>query len=277
MRLYNLREVHRPTNLEDAIRFLRRKDVNTIPLGGGVALVGEGGPEIEAVVDLSLLGLETIEREDGVVRLGAMVRLQTLTDDLGDVASGFLAQAAQRTATRLTRNSATLGGMLMSAAGANPLLVTFGVLDVEIIVVAPKERTLPFATFLSERKQLRAKKALLTVVIIREAGGSQGYGYADIGRSPAGAPILCAACRIGPDGEARFAVGGVWEPIIICQTGSDPARAVTALTDAAGQAPLTNDYLATAGYRAAMLPVLVGRAMAQARTQQAEGQAGGSR
>ena len=51
-RLYNLREYHRPTDIDEAVRLLRRKDVHTIVLAGGTTAIGEGSPEIEAVVGL---------------------------------------------------------------------------------------------------------------------------------------------------------------------------------------------------------------------------------
>ncbi len=275
MRLYNLREVHRPADIDEAVRLLRRKGVSTMALGGGVTLVGEGGPEVEAVVDLSRLGLERLERRDGKVHLGAMVRLQAIIDDLGDVAHGLLAQAARRTATWHIRNTATVGGVVMSADGPAPLLAALGALETTIVVRDPGERPISFEEFLDKREHLRANKALLTAVIIREPGEALGHSYVQIGRTPADTPIVCAACQVGAENVVRLAVGGVWEHVVVCTAPNDPAQAVERLTERAGAALRLDNYMGTADYRAAMLPVLVGRAIGKARAHIArQGQGG---
>ena len=71
--LYNLREIHHPTTVEEAVALLRRQDVRTVAMAGGTSLVGEGGPEIEAVIDLDGLGLDEIERQGDTVWNGDVV------------------------------------------------------------------------------------------------------------------------------------------------------------------------------------------------------------
>jgi CO/xanthine dehydrogenase FAD-binding subunit len=58
--LYNLKEVHHPVKLEEALSLLQRADVRTLPLAGGTALVGSDDPDVEAVVDLAGLGLSFV-------------------------------------------------------------------------------------------------------------------------------------------------------------------------------------------------------------------------
>src|SRR5690606_41271983 len=86
--LYNLREYHRPRDLDEALRLLQRPEIRTVPLAGGTDLVGQRNPDVEAVVDLSELGLDTTHTEDGVPRLGAMARLATIVQQLGDAVGG---------------------------------------------------------------------------------------------------------------------------------------------------------------------------------------------
>src|SRR5574341_1743176 len=97
--LYNVREYHRPTDLAEALRLLRRTDIKTIALAGGVSVVGEGTSDIEAVVDLDGLNLDFVDITDESIRLGATVRLQTVVDQLTYVGSGVLAE--DRKSTRL--------------------------------------------------------------------------------------------------------------------------------------------------------------------------------
>src|SRR5687767_10996925 len=112
--LYNMREYHRPTDLDEAIRLLQRSDIYTVPMGGGVTVVGEGTPDIEAVVDLDGLNLGFIERDGDTVRIGATVHLQAIVEELRDVAGGALSDTARRVAGWNVRNAATLGGLLAS-------------------------------------------------------------------------------------------------------------------------------------------------------------------
>lgn len=266
MRLYNLREVNRPADVEEAVRLLHRKGVNTVALGGGVELVGEGGPEIDAVVDLSRLGLEVIERKEEATHLGAMVRLQTLVDDLDGFANGLLAKAARLTATWHIRNAATIGGTLMSAGGSAPFLAALSVLNGEVTMRNPDEEIMPLDVFLAARERLKEDRALLTGVVLRNLGDDLGHGYTQIGRTPADTPIICVACQARDTGRVRMAVGGVWEKIVSCETPDDPARSAEALGEQADGAPLVNDYLGSSDYRIAMLPVLIERAIRQARS-----------
>src|SRR5687767_6840635 len=133
--LYNLREYHRPTEISEALRLLQRTDMHTIPIAGGVSVVGEGTPEVEAVVDLSELGLDTIKRDGQLLRLGATVRLQMIVDELKDVANGVLADSARRMAGWNLRHAATIGGVLAGGDVHSPLSVMLAAFDAHIRVL----------------------------------------------------------------------------------------------------------------------------------------------
>ncbi len=66
---------YRPTNLDEALRFLRQP--NTLPLAGGTALLATEEGIGAAVVDLQNAGLDRLNwADDGrLLRIGAMVRL----------------------------------------------------------------------------------------------------------------------------------------------------------------------------------------------------------
>jgi|GEM_PF-121374 CO/xanthine dehydrogenase FAD-binding subunit len=147
--LLNLTEYYRPATMAEALALLACDPEHTLPLAGGTHLLGQRNDAVRAVVDLSDLGLDGIavspaqeeSARDGqgdgadlsprplalpgrgetqVIRLGAMVTLQTLATHplLLEVADGIVAQAAHCSATRLIRNAATVGGTLAIGAAA---------------------------------------------------------------------------------------------------------------------------------------------------------------
>src|SRR5579885_157568 len=98
--LLNVTEYYRPETVEDALRLLRRPGIKTAPLAGGTLLVGQRDDELQAVVDLRALGLNTISEQGNQIHVGAMVTLQALVDAplAQEMAGGILAQAAKSSA-----------------------------------------------------------------------------------------------------------------------------------------------------------------------------------
>lgn len=191
--LYNLREYHRPTDLDEAIRLLQRKGIRTVALAGGVGVIGEGAREIEAVVDLGDLGLDFIDYANNILLLGAMVRIQALVKELGYVASGLLAETARRVASLNVRNAATLGGLLASGNIHSPLSVALAAMKARVKLYG-KPGEMPFWSDMASEVCLKGLKGqLITAVTIRLPDGVIGSGYQQVARTPADQPIVCAA------------------------------------------------------------------------------------
>lgn len=258
--LYNLREIHRPTDIEEAVKLLRRKKVRTIPMAGGTTLVGEGGPEIEAVVDLDGLGLDKIDRQPKTITIGATATLQAIAEDLGDVAGGLVAEAAHRMAGWHIRNAATLGGTLFSAPSNAPLLPVLAALGAEVTLYAPKASTTSLLDFLAQREGYAAKNALLTEMRFAVPSEAVRFGFAHVGRTPADDPIVCAVARV-EEGTERVWLGGVASGVAALPGGdaSQLRAAMAALTE------VLSDFLGSAEYREEMAAVLAHRALSQAR------------
>jgi CO/xanthine dehydrogenase FAD-binding subunit len=72
-------EYHRPETMEQAKKLLSRSKPLTIPLGGGT-LVSHPSQDPVAVVDLQALGLDKINNDESIIKIGAMVRLQSLVE-----------------------------------------------------------------------------------------------------------------------------------------------------------------------------------------------------
>lgn len=270
--LYNLREYHRPTDIDEAIRLLRRKDVCTAILAGGIGVIGQGDPEIEAVVDLSDLGLDFIEHDGGVLRLGAMVRLQTIVEELSDVADGLLSDAARRMAGWHVRNAATLGGVLFSGSIHNPLSVALAALRARVRIHW-QAGEVPFWSDLANQVRLkRLQGQIMTAVTINLPEGI-GTGYEQVARTPSDSPIVCAAAVVSPSGAGEFiahiAVGGMLHDLALVSTtipGDNPTLGVEMamndiVRDNAAETVFLSNYLGSAEYRRSVAPILARRAL----------------
>src|SRR5574341_1847183 len=207
--LYNVREYHRPTDLAEALRLLRRTDIKTIALAGGVSVVGEGTSDIEAVVDLDGLNLDFVDITDESIRLGATVRLQRVVDQLTYVGSGVLAEAARRMAGLNLRNAATLGGALAGGDADSPLGVVLAVLDVRLTLYDEQEHIERWVDLATRASRDWARGALITAVSF-DYSDRFAMAYEQVARTPADYPIVCAAALANPlSPSVAVSIGGL--------------------------------------------------------------------
>jgi CO/xanthine dehydrogenase FAD-binding subunit len=256
--LRELTEYHKPETLEEAMKLLRRTRVKTVPLAGGTSLVPEAAPDVQAVVDLSALGLSYVKG----LSIGATTTLQTIVDhaELRAYADGVLTAAILDAASRQTREAATIAGSIVSAAGNSPLFAALLALDARLTVRAGRgtreeEVALPYFT-----PQPRALILQVTLPVLNDGTHAA---YEKVARTPADLPIVCVAARATLDqGELRdirLALGGVAEkPIVITR----PAGSIEELAQlAVATVTPADDYFATADYRREMIGVLTKRAL----------------
>jgi CO/xanthine dehydrogenase FAD-binding subunit len=267
--LYNVREYHRPTDLGEAIRLLNRPGILTVPLAGGVTLVGEGTPEIEAVVDLDGLGLDFIEEEGGTLGLGAMIRLQAIVERLSDIADGILSEAARRMAGWHVRNASTLGGALAGGDAHSPLGVVLAVLGATVHTHDGRvERLLPWIELASLDATQRFQGCLLTAVTLALPVGV-GSAYEQVARTPADHPIVAATAVVKPATggqlEATIAVGGLMTRLVVVHQVATPDTLDSLIGQItppeSGEADFLSDFRGSAEYRRGIAPVLARRAL----------------
>jgi carbon-monoxide dehydrogenase medium subunit len=284
--MLNLKEYHRPKDLTEAVALLQRKQPRTVVLSGGTWLVGEAPRDVEAVVDIADLGLNRILVEGNLVRIGAAVTHQQLaeSEQLRTSALRVISETAQAMSGLNIRNRATIGGAIVTADAASPLVTALLACDAEVVIAGAKDKTkqaddpsdfwkvLPLAGFLAYRRQILDEGTLITEVRMPLPSPDTRSHYARVARTPRDYPIVCAvaafAMKDGIAGHVRIAVGGVAAtPIRLSRLefGLEKKRladwldremeAQMALLDPPG------DWLGSAEYRKEMARVLVRRAI----------------
>lgn len=244
--LVNLRACHRPRTPAEAVGLLR--EGGTALLAGGTELLGTDDHEIEAVIDLATLGLDFIDVKGGELRIGAMMTLNRLaeTPEVAALAGGVLARAIRQAAPATVRAAATLGGTLAGSKGGEEIPTVLLALGARVTLAVPDPVKLPIELLLASKAEHLAGAIIMEVAIPwTEAGG----GFAFVSRTPADRAILCAAA-VGD----RVAVGGVGPFPTLVPPPFDVSDVWA-----------VGDHRATAEYRRWVAPVLVRRALAEAR------------
>ena len=257
--LRELAEYHKPTEVAEAMRLLRRTGVRTVPIAGGTSLVPSAARDVEAVVDLGALGLSYVKTSEGL-EIGATTTLQAIADhqDVRTFANGVLVKAIRDEASRNVREAATLGGSIVSATGNSPLYTALLALDARLTVRRARS-TRDVVTSLAY--WMPQPHTLILRVTLPALPDQTHAAYEKVARTPADRPIVCvvarATARDGKLNSVRLALGGVGGlPIVITKSHCTTEQAVR-LASAAIDPP--SDYFATASYRREMIGVLVRR------------------
>lgn len=273
----SLIEYHKPSEQAEVVALLGRKKPRTIPLAGGTWLNPRLGQEIdspfgkldqvEAVVNLSGLELNHIERDPDTLRLGPMSTLAAVAENeiCQSLAGGLLAQAAQREASVNVRNAATIGGTVVVAPADSEFLLALLALAAELTVCCADTRLFSLEQFLQDPAAALNNGFITQVRVnipLHIASGS-----ARVTRTPADHPIVAAYAILAEDGDAKcIAIGGVSaKPLLV--SFDQIADAQDAVQQAISSAEPYADFRGSAEYRQGMGALMARRALAQAMAQ----------
>ncbi len=272
--MVNLQEIYKPSSIEEATELCKRP--GTVALAGGTALLAHPSPDVQAVVDLSNLGLNYIRDESGAICIGATTTLAELVESpmLRAAANGVVARAAHRSAASILRNQATvLGTLLVEPAGI--LATVLLALGVRVLFAPPLEsgeQDIGLADLLERREEWLVGRLFSGVLIPAEALGRRAV-LETVGRTPADKPIVSVCVALppasDPTGDAAIALGGVAKVAI---RASNAERMLTnqALTaglietvarEASENLAPAGDFKGSAEYRRELAKVLVTRAL----------------
>lgn len=196
--MMTIREYKRAESLEEAWQ-LNQKKANRI-LGGMIWLKMET-INVGTAIDLSGLGLDTIEETDVGFSIGAMVTLRQLETHPGleTFTHGAVREALRHIVGVQLRNLATVGGSIYSRFGFSDVLTLFLAMDCSVELY--KGGIVPLREY-AERPYDR--DIVVRLLVRKEAAD---YCYQSVRNSQTDFPVLtCAAARLA-DGSIRAALG----------------------------------------------------------------------
>jgi CO/xanthine dehydrogenase FAD-binding subunit len=241
-------EYHRPDNLQEAIRLLSRKEIKTVPLGGG-SVINTPSLERFAVVDLQDLGLNQIQEKGNFLIVGATVTLQSLLNS--PVIPENLPTVIRHEAAYNLRQVATVAGTLVSADGRSPFATALLALDAQV-TLAPGHVQAGLGDIFLQQPQILHGRIITTIHI----PGNAHLSYEYVARTPADLPIVCIAAAAWPSGRIRLAAGGFGDAPALVLDGPEAGGVELAARDAYHDA---SDQWASSDYRREVAAVLAQR------------------
>jgi carbon-monoxide dehydrogenase medium subunit len=266
----------RPSTMEDALAALRQAGEDAKVLAGGQSLIPVLRLRLAAPTVLVDLGdVESLRgvREDGDhLVIGAMTTHDELTrDQLVREHVPLLAQAAQLIGDRQVRHLGTLGGSLAHADPAGDLPAVALALDAVLSVEGPSgSRSVPASEFFTDylTTALGPDEILAEIRIPKLTGWGCHYEkFSRVAQAWAIVGVAAAVRRENGDvAEARVALTCMAPVPLRARAVEEALVAGGSLADAAARAAddtrPSDDITASAEYRAHLVRVLAGRALA---------------
>ena len=228
---------------------------------GGMMWLRLSSITVPTAIDLSGLGLDTIEETDEAFSIGAMVTLRQIEQHAGLNAytNGAAARAVRDIVGVQFRNMATVGGSIFGRFGFSDVLTLF--LATDAYVELHKGGIIPLETFAAMEKD----RDILVRLIVKKTPGA--FVYQAVRNSRTDFPILvCAAGKV--NGEYRLSVGArPMKATLLRDTEGLMAAGVTeasarAFADfAAAAIPTDSNIRGSAAYRTHLIRVLTERVL----------------
>jgi carbon-monoxide dehydrogenase medium subunit len=273
-----------PETLEETLELLGDYGAGVKVLAGGTDLVRDMNLEFKIpdnILWIGRLGLEYIDEEDGMIRIGAATRMQTAGDSpLLRQKAASVARAAGKLASPPVRSLATLGGNLCNASpGADAACALLGLGADVVLSSADGERVVPLHEFFTGPNQTVLEPGEMMIEIrVRPTGENERSAYAKVGRRQAlTLAVLNAASRVELDDEgnceaAIIAIGAAAPvPLRACEAEAAlqgqpfTEEAIQSAADiAAAEIRPIDDVHGSAWYRRRLAAVLVARTLRQA-------------
>ena len=192
-----IREYKKVESLEEAWQLNQKKSNRVL---GGMVWLKMGKMQIGTAIDLSGLGLDTIEETEEEFRIGCMVTLRDLELDPGLSAytDGAVRESVRHIVGVQFRNLATVGGSIYGRYGFSDVLTMFLAMDTYVELY--KGGIIP----LKEYAKLPYDRDILVRLIVKKEKSD--FHYQSVRNSQTDFPVLtCAAAKT--EAGYRFAIG----------------------------------------------------------------------
>lgn len=197
--MYTAAEYLFPKNIEEAHKLLCSNRNNAIIAGG--LWMRMSTKSYHTLIDLSLLGLDKIEKINDEIIIGAAVSLHEIeTNPLTkSFFKGVLCDSVSSIVGVQLRNSATIGGSIYSRFGFSDPLCALLAMDAEVEMY--EDGLVPISEFISSKK----KKDILLAVHIKD--DKRKCAYVSLRQTKTDFPVLNLCLGYLKDGTYRISVG----------------------------------------------------------------------
>lgn len=183
-------EYHKPTNVSEALKLLRRTNPKTVPLGGGTKLSQYSGEPL-AVVNLEALQLSKIWIENNILHIGSMATIQDLIDS--ELIDNKIREACDLDTSHNLRQMATIGGCCASDMQGSLLLGMLMAGDAEL-VFEPNSTRIKINEWLTKFIEKKPEGFISEIILDRR----QRFAFEKISRTPKSPPmIFVCGCLLG--------------------------------------------------------------------------------
>ena len=231
---------------------------------GGCGYLRLGARKIGTAIDLSALGLDYVQEARGTIEIGAMTTLGTIENHplTGCLSNGVLAGAVRNIVGVQLRNCVTIGGTVAGRYPFSDPLTALLALDTSLQFVKSGRTTL--AEYLAGKG---CRDILEKIVIPLD---NRLAAFASVRKTATDYAVLNVAVAKGADGFRIVAGSRPGRAVFaeaaahyLSQQGLDSQTAETAGAMAAAELQFGDNPRGSAGYRRAICPVLVRRALTE--------------
>ena len=196
--MIKIREYVKVKDLEEAYQLNQKKSSCVL---GGMIWLKMGSRNVGKAIDLSGLGLDSIEEDQEEFRIGAMVTLRELEthNGLEQYTQGAMKESLRHIVGVQFRNCATVGGSIFGRFGFSDVLTMF--LAMDSYVELYKGGILP----LEEFARMKRDRDILVRVIVKKRPAAMAY--ISQRNSSTDFPVLACGVSLFHDGEARVTAG----------------------------------------------------------------------
>lgn len=269
--MLKIKEYVKVKDLEEAYQLNQKKTACVL---GGMVWLKMGNRNVSTAIDLSGLGLDTIEETEEEFRIGAMTSLRTLETHKGleIYTDGAVKESLRHIVGVQFRNCATVGGSIFGRFGFSDVLTMF--LAMDSYVELYKGGIVSMEEFAGRPRSIKDRDILVRVIVKKQAVKTA---YLSQRNSATDFPVLTCAAGVFENKETKVVVGATPARAKIVRdekgllngfasmTTEEQEKAAEAFALYAEEAVRTESNMrASKEYRSLLAKVLVKRALLQA-------------